>query len=141
LAGSAASDPGKDTQGTVRWIKDCIGGSKGHPREFQGAGHDSAFGVPDGRVYHGRVVGARAVVRDHARSFVQRPMCHQRCILYRLSNVLGQNNQVLQTNGTVAPGHRADIAQRFVRTPTVNHDTEVCTVDNSVPVKINDWAD
>ena len=52
--------------------------------------------------------------------------------------MFGQNDQILNIDYSIAPGHRADIARRLICAPVVNYDAHVCGVDDSVAVEIDD---
>jgi hypothetical protein len=55
--------------------------------------------------------------------------------------MFSQDDQVLDIYYAITPRHWADVAQRLTRAPIVNHDAHVAGIDNSVPVKVNDWDD
>ena len=52
--------------------------------------------------------------------------------------MLGKNDKVLYINNTITPGHRANVTQRLIRAPIINHDAHVSGVNNSVAVEIED---
>ena len=62
-------------------------------------------------------------------------------VVYVLKQVLRENDQVLDIDYAVTPGHRANIVQWLVRTPIINHYAHIGRVDNSVAVKVNDGDD
>ena len=45
-----------------------------------------------------------------------------------LHDMLDQNDQVLDVDNAITPGHRPDVAQRIIRAPAVKHDVDVCDV-------------
>ena len=55
--------------------------------------------------------------------------------------MLRKDDQVLDVDNAVAPGHRADITQRLVCAPKIHHDTHVGRVHNSIAIKVNDRID
>jgi len=55
--------------------------------------------------------------------------------------MLGKNLQVFNIHYAVTPGHRADVTERIIRTPVVNHDDHVGGVNDSVSIKVNNGDD
>ena len=55
--------------------------------------------------------------------------------------MLSQDDQVLNINNTVAPGHWADVTEWFISTPMVNNDAHVGGVNNPISIEVNDGND
>ena len=55
--------------------------------------------------------------------------------------MLGQDNQVLDIDYTIAPGKRADVTQWIIRVPVVHHDAHISSIDNSITIEVNDRDD
>ena len=54
--------------------------------------------------------------------------------------MLGQNLQVLGIDYTIAPWVQADVAERTIRVPVLNHSAHVCNIDNAVGVEVTNRA-
>ena len=55
-----------------------------------------------------------------------------------LEQMLGKNDQVLNIDDAIAPGHGAYVTQGVIRAPVIDHDDHIGSIDNAVGVKVND---
>ena len=52
--------------------------------------------------------------------------------------MLSEDDEVLDIDDAVAPRHRADVTQRIVCAPVVDHDAHVDGINNPVTVEVDD---
>ncbi len=90
---------------------------------------------------NGAIEFAGAVRSYVAFYLVQCPVCEQSRVVHFLKQMLSKDNQVLDIDYAISPGHRADVTQGIVFTPVVNHNAHVGRIDNAITVEVNDWAD
>ncbi len=132
-------NPGKDAERAVRWIQDKVGTDIIiGPIERQRSIYLTTGRLPERITIERAIVMAGAIVGDAAFCLIKLPVRHRARIC---EQILSKDHQILDIDDAVAERCRANVTQRVVLTPVVNHDAHVCGVDNSVAVKVNDWND
>ena len=52
--------------------------------------------------------------------------------------MLSKDNEILDIDDAVTPGHWANIAQRLVCAPVVHHEAQVSGVDHTIAIEVDD---
>ena len=55
--------------------------------------------------------------------------------------MFSKDNQVLNIDNAITPGHRTYVTQWLICTPIINNDTHIRGIDNFVAVEVNNRDD
>ena len=55
--------------------------------------------------------------------------------------MFSKDNEILDIDNTIAPGHRANVTQGIICAPMVHHDAHILGIHNSVAIEVNDGDD
>ena len=62
-------------------------------------------------------------------------------IRFGFYDMLDQDDQILDIDNAVAPGHRPDVTQGIICTPAVDHDVDVRSLDGTIAVEVHNRND